>query len=130
VRRWKGILSVFCLAIWLPATQHCRLENLPGFGVLRCASETEGGTDADCQGDSCNSVERGVYKAPDNADLAGKVLFAVMVLPRFDSSSIERPVSGKTSDFFPPSDETLLAPDNWQFYSALAVPIRGPSLPS
>src|SRR5882724_4999508 len=64
VKRWKAIVSLLCLATRLPATQHCRLENLPGLGFLRCTGDTDG--KSDCSGDSCDTVEKGSYKPSDH----------------------------------------------------------------
>src|SRR5436309_11555413 len=76
----KAIVSVLCLGIWLPATQHCRLENLPGLEFLQCATDTPG--KSDCQGDSCDTVEHGAYRVPDNGDLlVFPVLAAAMPEP-------------------------------------------------
>jgi len=124
VSRWKAIASLLCLAIWLPATQHCQLEKLPGFSFLQCAADTKG--QPDCAGDSCDVVERGVYKTPDSSDVAA--VFLAMLLENVGSPNVEPayPVSPALSD----SDVLVLLPDNWRSYSVVAVPIRGPSLHS
>jgi len=55
--RWKALIAVMLLAVWLPATSHCALEAV---GVLEmsagCASTT------DCAGDSCSVIENGFSK--------------------------------------------------------------------
>lgn len=117
-------MSLLCLAIWLPATQHCKLENLPGFDFLHCETDTPG--NSDCQGDSCDVVEHGAYKVPDNADLVVHPVFAPMLVepaPVADEepASFARPLA---LVFAVPQ----VSPGSWQFYSSLAVPVRGPSL--
>jgi hypothetical protein len=122
VSRWKAIVSLLCLAIWLPATQHCRLENLPGLAFLQCAGDADG--QPDCQGDSCDAVERGVYKTPDSSDVAAAFLAVVLdyvpvLIVEPAEASCPAPIVG---------DERALLSQTWQSYSVLAVPIRGPSL--
>jgi hypothetical protein len=116
-------VAVLCLAIWLPATNHCQLEKLPGLAFLECASDAEG--QPDCEGDSCDVVERGVYKAPDSSDVAA-VFIAVLV--ENDPSLVAEPSeAGSAAQVVCVCDETALLPQTWQSYSVLAVPIRGPS---
>jgi hypothetical protein len=121
VNRWNAFLSVLCLAIWLPATQHCNLENLPGFSFLACSADETGTTD--CEGDSCQTVENGAYKIPDNGDFAlipvlSGILIDVLVVAEAQPLC---PTHGRVSEPPEPRSET------WQFYSSFAVPIRGPS---
>ena len=126
MRYWKAIVSLVCLAIWLPATQHCRLERLPGLGFLHCPNDTPG--TSDCQGDACDTVEKGSYKKSENADLMVlrlPALFVVKITPLILQEA--KPVSVATALSVGPPRE---APERWQFYSPLALPIRGPSLPS
>jgi len=126
VNRWKAILSVLCLAMWLPATQHCKLENLPGFAFLHCPTDTPG--KSDCQGDSCDVVERGMYKAPDKGDqgivpIFAAVLIYVTAIPESDPVTLADKVALVAA---PPRKRC----ESWQCYSPLALPIRGPSCPS
>lgn len=119
--RWKVILSLLCLAIWLPATQHCRLEGLLDVSFLQCAGETE----ADCQGDSCVSVERGVYKAPDSSEIAAAFMpVQLEILPALRDSPDE--VTFAPGELI--SGGFAIFPEKWQAYSVAAAPIRGPSI--
>ena len=124
--RWKAILSLLCLVMWVSATQHCQLENLPGLGFLHCAGDTSG--KSDCQGDACDVVERGAYKAPDHAD-ASIVPLVVAVLiytvPATECTVPELCNLAVTSATLP-----RRRAESWQSFSALALPIRGPSLHS
>jgi hypothetical protein len=125
VKQWKAIVSLLCLTIWLPATQHCNLEKLPGLGFLHCETDTPG--NSDCKGDSCDVVERGVYKAPDAGELniipvvAAVLIWTVPAIesatPQLSQPAIVKATSGERSE-------------SWQSYSPLALPIRGPSLSS
>jgi hypothetical protein len=126
VSRWKAIFSLLCLAVWLPATQHCQLERLPGLAFLHCAADTPG--NSDCRGDSCDTVERGMYKTPDNASMAVVPVLAVMLV-------YTTPAVKSSLPKFPGCGSVMAAPsrkraESWQSYSALALPIRGPSLTS
>lgn len=123
MKRWKAMVSLLCLAIWLPATQHCQLENLPGLGFLQCAGDTPG--ESDCQGDACDVVERGMYKVPDNADIivirvGAALLFEVPEVPP------EMALGNGTADFLEVPEPARL--DSWECYSSRALAIRGPSL--
>src|SRR5436309_2320377 len=122
VNRWKAILSVLCLAIWLPATQHCRLENIPGLTFLRCATDTPGASD--CEGDACQSIEHGAYKAPDNGDFT-TITAVAQFLPLDDALLADSENRSATMALV--SDPPRLQPESWQSYSPRALPIRGPS---
>jgi hypothetical protein len=115
---------LLCLAIWLPATQHCRLENLPGLTFLQCTADTE--SQPDCSGDSCDVVERGAYKAPDSSDVAAA--FSLVLLERV-SILVAEPAEAVVSPR-DVGDTVALLPEAWQSYSVVAVPIRGPSISS
>jgi hypothetical protein len=123
VSRWKGIVSLLCLALWLPATQHCQLEKLPGLSFLQCAGDSDG---RECQGDSCDVVERGVYKAPDCSDVACGSVAELLDNPPALEAEPAQPACLEHLD----SDVRVLLPESWQLYSVAAAPIRGPSLPS
>lgn len=119
-------MTLVCLAVWLPATQHCRLENVPGLGFLHCESDSPG--DSDCKGDSCDAVEHGAYKVPDNADLEVLPILAPVPLEPVlvvneEPVSLSHPLA---LVFAVPE----ISPESWQSFSTLALPIRGPSFSS
>jgi hypothetical protein len=126
VNRWKAILSLLCLAVWLPATQHCKLENLPGLAFLQCAGDTP--TNSDCgDGDQCDQVERGLYKSESTTlVLTPPAIVALFVAAelseQFESSQILT-IGAKVA---PPPD----LPTSWQFSSRTALPVRAPSFAS
>src|SRR2546430_5367238 len=125
VNRWKAILSVLCLAIWLPATQHCNLEKLPGLGFLRCAGDAS--EKSDCAGDSCDTVEKGCYKPSDNSRVApAPVLLAVVVSLHLQAESLHSQNANFEVPTFPPPD----LPKGWQFITRAAAPPRPPSFVS
>src|SRR5215470_5412692 len=122
VSRWKAIVSLVCLAFWLPATQHCRLERLPGFAFLHCPTDTPG--KPDCQGDACDTVEKGSYKGSENADLIVLPLVATVLEAPPPIPLQAHSVSAATALRSGPPREAL---ERWQLYSPVALPIRGPS---
>ena len=123
--QWKSILSLMCLAVWLPATQHCKLENLPGLAFLQCPTDTP--DSSNCQGDSCDTVERGAYRVPDNVDLVIVPLLPAVV------PELRPVVAPEPALVLSPSLLVVLSEpssERWQYYSVRAAPVRGPSLPS
>jgi len=125
VNRWKAILSMLCLAVWLPATQHCNLENVPGLGFLRCAGDTA--EQSDCNGDSCDTIEKGSYKPSDNARVApAPVLLAITVLLHLQVEPIHCESINSEVATLPPPD----LPKGWQFITRTAAPPRAPSFAS
>ena len=127
MRRWKAIVSLLCLAVWLPATQHCKLENLPGLSFLQCETDTPG--HPDCEGDSCDTIEKGLYKAPDSRDVATATIFATVIADALQDFAVQPDLSSS------PEIALISIPpreccERWEWYSSRALAIRGPSLPS
>jgi hypothetical protein len=116
-------VSLLCLAVWLPATQHCQLEKLPGLAFLACATDTQG--NSDCQGDSCDVVEHGAYKSPDNQQVAPSEMALIVAGFLSDCYRCE-PLAGGLADI-------RIAPDlsqTWQFLTRAASSPRAPSFAS
>src|SRR5262245_43621230 len=121
VTRWKSILSLVCLAVWLPAISHCKLESMDAFKFLTCCSH-EGKAahqDDDCRKDVCAGVESGLYKIRDNGPLVTPVVSVFLFLlapPVFEDSAAEAVI------------ETAAAPfeltRSWQFSLRAASPPR------
>ena len=117
------MLSFVVLALWLVATHHCQLENVPGLKFLRCASPAPGSSH--CEGDSCQIVESGAYKICDTrACVVVAPLLAVIVPAEAleDSATAEGTAA---SEALPPE-----LPQSWQFISRTALPVRAPSVSS
>ena len=110
--------------MWLPATQHCKLENLPGLAFLHCPTDTPG--KSDCQGDSCDVVERGMYKAPDDGDQTIVPIFEAV--PIFAAPAVENETSKLCFEVVVIAAPPRKRAESWQSYSPLALPIRAPSL--
>ena len=111
------------LALWLVATQHCKLESIPGLEFLQCASDTA--THSDCDGDSCASVEGGAYKLSDNQRVTPVLLMVASVaLPCAEDTA----AAGCFSK--PPPSPPPEIPKAWQFITRTASPPRAPSFVS
>jgi hypothetical protein len=113
------------LALWLPAALHCKLENVRGLEFLRCASDTP--TSSDCEGDSCQVVESGSYKIPENNQIVALPLFFEVVshTSALVSDSLIQDICLR-----PPLTPPPELPKSWQFISRTALPVRAPSFAS
>ena len=133
VNRLKTILVMAVLAFWLPATNHCRLELIPGLGFLACCghSEDEQASDQhqnECAEDLCAQVEDGLYKTESNrvvVEAPPACLFGFLPALLEESTSPERVCTLRRLDASPPE---LL--NTWQFSYRAAAPPRAPSLVS
>lgn len=129
VKRLKTILVMAVLAFWLPATNHCRLELIPGLGFLACCghSEDEQASDQhqnECAEDLCAQVEDGLYKTESSRVVVeAPPAFTLGVLTALleQTPSPERP-SPMRLDASPPE-----LPKTWQFSCRAAAPPRAPS---
>ena len=67
VKRLKLITVLAILALWPPAINHCRLEQIPGFAFLTCIDQEETASHGnnDCDNDGCAMVESGFRKTDD-----------------------------------------------------------------
>jgi len=124
VKRFKtlGVLAV--LALWLPLTQHCKLESIPGLEFLRCAPDAA--SNSDCSDDGCAAVESALFKCPDNSNqiFSPALVWAVFPSPVLPPASVAE-ANNLRSDAAPPE-----LPTSWQFSLRTALPVRAPSLAS
>ena len=128
--KWLWTLTVLTMvAIWLPATNHCRLEQIPGLAFLTCCDheESDPHQDNDCETDNCAAVEQGLYKTEDcqitvAAPICDKLLLASSIIPN------PREESRFLPEFLAASRLALPAP--WQFTLRAAAPPRAPSFAS
>lgn len=114
------------LALWLPATLHCRLE-AAGVLELRCTEENSATADAGCQDDACPTIEQALFKdsaatvsiaAPAECHVPD--CCALLLVP--DAFAAAPDLS--PSRHAPPSELTV----RWQFIARAAPPARAPSL--
>jgi len=129
VPRWSKTASLLLLAVWLPATLHCRLEaaGLTAPHHEECHEEAGHGTATDCKEDACPAIEEALIKdtsadlavsAP--ADCACALCLAVLLGTCEGGSEL----SLSPARHAPPPD--LMA--GWQFEFRAAPPARAPSL--
>jgi len=118
------------VALWLPVSVHCQLEQLPGLEFLSCCDHedtTAPHQDDDCEGDACAVVESGLYKIEERQatlpapDLEAFDVAALLSAPDLTSAGAGYPVCGTA----PPE---LLK--SWQFSLRTALAPRAPSLVS
>ena len=123
------IAMVSLLALtWVVLTSHCRIEAVPGFEFLRCASETasssEGGDP--CEDAGCCVVETTQFHAPRHQEIAPVLVFTPLPSAPFDvCESTALDLREGCSSSSPPGLSAI-----WQFFERAALPPRAPSLRS
>lgn len=126
--KWPKTVAVLTLlAFWLAASNHCRLESIPGLSFLGCCEQGDGvpGQDSDCQTDGCAAVESGFYKMEDGqASTSAPPLVPLTLLRPLLSVQVP-PAFIVTLDVVPPE-----LPVTWQFSFRTAAPPRAPSFVS
>jgi hypothetical protein len=128
VFRLFKIVSLVLVALWLPATLHCRLETLGFDGVFGCPEQTSGKThhadENDCSRDSCQVVESGHFFFSKTkitpASLPALDCNFVFCLFRVIPPFVESPV------FSCAQNEPLPLQRTWQFTRRAALPARAP----
>ena len=126
---WIKRIAVFAvLALWLPATNHCKLEQIPGLAFLVCCAQEDSPThqDEDCETDGCATFENQLYKT-ETAQVvvvAAPTLLLNAILSPF-SAELCRP---GTASYVPPDAAPVFLSRVWQFSYRTALPPRAPSL--
>ena len=129
--KWLNTIAVWAmLALWLPVTNHCRFEQIPGFSFLDCCNQEGGNSqDQECQNDGCAAVEDGFYKTESNQiEVAGPVFtFSHFLVPSAYQIGIAHEFASRaeSSESVPPE-----FPKSWQFSHRAASPPRAPSFAS
>jgi len=124
--------AVLLLALWVPATLHCRLEQALSLELISCcqhedAEKTPAHHETDCADDGCAAVESGFYKQEETEATPGRPLPALVVslAPHLDCApKCVRVLVAAVSRF--PSELAKC----WQFSFRAALPVRAPSFPS
>ena len=128
--KWLRTITVLALvALWLPVSVHCQLEQLPGLEFLSCCDHedtTAPHQDDDCEGDGCAVVESGLYKTEERQNS--------LTAPNFPPVKFQSPQTPITSA---PAVRAFVhgtAPPElsciWQFSFRTALPPRAPSFVS
>jgi hypothetical protein len=126
----KNITIWAMLALWLPATNHCRLEQIPSLNFLACSDHEGGngtGQEEDCQTDGCALVEGGFYKTERNQVEVAQSHSAVSKFLGPPESS--RPRLDLVAWWHHPSVPPEI-PVRWQFFFRAAAQPRAPSVAS
>ncbi len=131
VRFLRKTLLVLTALLWLPVSNHCKLEVIPGLEFLACCTHA-GQTphqDDDCKSDGCASVESGLYKTEDRSiatsQPASVPLPAILIALLWDAS-LAVPAGPNLAVSQAPAE----MPKTWQFASRAALPVRAPSVAS
>lgn len=129
MQRLRNFLFVLMALAWLPATNHCLLERLPGLEFLSCCAADFSASHSgnDCDDDACQTVESGDYKA-------GTARIAVVV-PVLDwvLYQLPSPLTAGSAVHFRHQPQANAPPDlpkRWQFSSRTALLARAPSFAS
>lgn len=115
--RVRSLITVLLLALWLPATLHCSLEQFEIFGDQPACADS-------CATDSCDLLENGLFKSnAATVHVGAPTLLACLWCPaEFVSEPIFVPdVSPDLTDCPPELART------WQFAVRAAPPPRAPS---
>jgi hypothetical protein len=119
----RRIAALLLVALWLPATLHCRVEVT--LGVDCCA--TDGAKDAtDCPDDPCGAIESSQFKSTSHAlTVPAPVLCACL----FDNGLVPPPVEVAAPLVVGVSEEAASPPEVRQsrhFLARSALPARAP----
>lgn len=130
MNRLKTLIALAVLALWLPATNHCRLELIPALQqFLTCCVHEDSSApheDSDCETDNCEAVEHGLYKTEKSQVTApAPLLLLVVDVPELAPAerTVARPVDLARPAAPPPELSRV-----WQFSFRAAAPPRAPSL--
>jgi hypothetical protein len=128
--RFGRCLLFVLLALWLPATMHCRLEAAGFFEAHDdCAAEPAGSDGTDCRDDACPTVEDALFKesslaltvqAPAECFLPDGLALVIEA-----DASTAAPLLSPTRHV-PPAALAV----GWHFIARAAPPARAPSLNS
>ena len=117
---------------WVLLTSHCKIEAMPGFEFLRCATDIHAPAESESCGDPCEdagccSIESAQYHAPRQYEIAPVIVFDSIPSDNFGvvEQSLPKEVSLGILTAAPPE-----IPSSWQFLSRTALPPRAPSLAS
>lgn len=118
------VFTTVLLALWLPAANHCKLEQFPALAFAPCCPEDapESQPASDCETDGCALVEESFYKAED----AQTHFVPVLVTVRCPAPETQVVFVAQAPVISPPPE----LPVRWQFIQRSALQPRAPSLVS
>ena len=127
--KWLRTITVLALvALWLPVSVHCQLEQLPGLEFLSCCDHedtTAPHPDDDCEGDGCAVVESGLYKTEERQNSLTAPNFPPVQSSSVRMTSAPAAVLALVHGTSPPELSRI-----WQFSFRTALPPRAPSFAS
>lgn len=129
MRKLRTALIILLALAWVPLTSHCKLESLPGWEFLRCASEApltpeEGDP---CDEDGCCAVEFAKYQSSRQQEIAPVLLLGILPADPLGALDPLHPVGAGLGI---PTSLPPELPVSWQFSLRAALPVRAPSLAS
>jgi hypothetical protein len=124
--------AVLLLALWVPATLHCRLEQALSLELLSCCphegvDKTPAHHESDCASDGCATVESGFYKQEEPQARPGRPLPVLVVVPAPHLDDGPKRVWSSVPVVSRVPSELA---KSWQFSCRAALPVRAPSFPS
>jgi hypothetical protein len=127
VSRWLKIASLLLLAVWLPATLHCRIE-AAGLDLhwLGCHDHDDS-TAEHCADDTCHAIEKQPYKSGKESPIVvppdGCTCALCLTALVCACEACAEPALSATGHA-PPPDLAVA----WQFSRRAAPPARAPAL--
>jgi hypothetical protein len=125
----KSVALLF-LVLWVPVTQHCRLETIFGLDFLACGPHfiPVAHQESDCDDDGCATVEEGDYFVPDaSPELIPPMGLLAAAWPSLVEAPEPPQISPDAACSPSPAPPDLAA--SWRFVVRAAPLPRAPSLP-
>lgn len=127
--RLAKFAALLLLALWLPATLHCRLEGVGLAGLFTCpeaSAQAEHSDDNTAHADNCQTIESGQF-----AVIKSRIVPALLPAPVcvFVHCLLHVAPPAPAPEIFACSQtEPLLLQRTWQFVRRAALPARAPDL--
>jgi hypothetical protein len=129
VRFVKTVLILLLTLVWAAASNHCKLEQVPGLTFLACADHAEETQDIPSQDEGCDtdgcSFEVQLYKT-ENAQASAPAPLFLFTL--FLNPLLHELVAPATTSHILPDAAPVVLTRVWQFSYRTALPPRAPSL--
>ncbi len=146
----RSIVALFLALLWLPATAHCRIEQLTGSALFACSdhdqdhdSDTATHLEASpgdgnahhrlpgsipCDDDPCATVEDGNYRSDGWLLSLPRPEFAAWPGVLSPLASLPARRDQATRSVSPDRESPPWVPASWSFLTRTALPVRAPSL--
>ena len=122
--RLSKLVALLLVALWLPATLHCRLEGLGLGAIFTCADDSAKTTGTGCTDDGCQSLEDGQFAL-------GKTRIDPAVLLLLTCACVQCFLPVAPPEIAPEisagsAEDTAPWQCTWQFARRAALPARAP----